>query len=167
MTKIYHYIDLINEKIGQFVAWFATLLMVLVCIDVFLRYVFGFSSAFLSELEWHIFSLLFLFGAAFTLKDDKHVRVDVFYAKFSEKKKALVNFFGSLVFLLPFCVIVIKGGLPYTEFAYRLNESSSDPGGLPMRFIVKSFIVIGFSLLFLQGISLLLKSLQTLLRSKD
>ncbi len=151
-------IDNLIDKIGELTQWLATILVLLVCVDVILRYTIGFSSAFLSELEWHIFSFFFLVGAAYTLKDDKHVRVDVFYARFSEKKKALVNLFGTLIFLIPFCVVVIKGGIPYTEFAFRLSEGSPDPGGLPARFIVKSFIVIGFGLLFLQAISLVLKS---------
>lgn len=157
-------IDTLIDKIGQFTQWFASILMLLVCVDVILRYTIGFSSAFLSELEWHIFSFFFLVGAAYTLKDNKHVRVDVFYARFSEKKKALVNLLGTLLFLIPFCIIIIKGGIPYTEFAFRLDEKSSDPGGLPARFVVKSFIVIGFGLLFLQGISLVLKSLFTLIK---
>ncbi|WP_338767731.1 TRAP transporter small permease subunit [Bernardetia sp. ABR2-2B] len=151
-------IDTIIDKIGELTQWFASVLVLLVCIDVILRYTIGFSSAFLSELEWHIFSFFFLVGAAYTLKDDKHVRVDVFYARFSEKNKALVNLLGTFFFLLPFCFVVIKGGIPYTEFAFRLSEGSPDPGGLPARFIVKSFIVIGFGLLFLQAISLVLKS---------
>ncbi len=151
-------IDNLIHKIGELTQWCASILVILVCVDVILRYTIGFSSAFLSELEWHIFSFFFLVGAAYTLKDDKHVRVDVFYARFSEKNKALVNLIGTLFFLIPFCVVVIKGGIPYTEFAFRLSEGSPDPGGLPARFIVKSFIVIGFGLLFLQAISLVLKS---------
>ena len=157
-------IDNLIEKIGDFTQWFASILVFLVCMDVILRYTIGFSSAFFAELEWHIFSFFFLIGAAYTLKDDKHVRVDVFYARFSEKSKALVNLFGTLFFLIPFCVIIIKGSIPYTEFAFRLSEGSPDPGGLPARFIVKSFIVIGFSLLFLQAISLVLKSIFVLIK---
>ena len=157
-------IDKFIDKVGQYTSWCASILVLLVCIDVILRYTIGFSSAFLSELEWHLFSFFFLVGAAYTLKDDKHVRVDVFYARFSEKNKALINLLGTLFFLIPFCIIVVKGGIPYTNFAFRLSESSPDPGGLPARFVVKSFILIGFGLLFLQGISLLLKSTLTLLK---
>ncbi|WP_291722950.1 TRAP transporter small permease subunit, partial [Bernardetia sp.] len=119
-------IDNFIEKTGQYTSWCASILVFLVCIDVLLRYTIGFSSAFLSELEWHIFSFFFLVGAAYTLKDDKHVRVDVFYARFSEKNKALINLFGTLFFLIPFCIIVIKGGIPYTAFAFRLSEGSPD-----------------------------------------
>jgi TRAP-type mannitol/chloroaromatic compound transport system permease small subunit len=157
-------IDNLVDKIGELTQWLASVLMLLVCVDVILRYTMGFSSAFLSELEWHIFSFFFLVGAAYTLKDDKHVRVDVFYARFSEKRKALVNLLGTLFFLIPFCIVIIKGGIPYTEFAFRLSENSPDPGGLPARFVVKSFIVIGFGLLFLQAISLVLKSFFVLIK---
>ena len=158
MQSIINFIKKFIGKTGEFTQWFASILVLLVCFDVILRYTIGFSSAFLSELEWHIFSFFFLIGAAYTLKDDKHVRVDVFYARFSEKQKALVNLFGTLFFLIPFCIVIIKGGIPYTEFAFRLSEGSPDPGGLPARFVVKSFIVVGFGLLFLQAISLVLKS---------
>ncbi len=147
------------DKIGELTQWFASIFVLLVCFDVILRYTIGFSSAFLSELEWHIFSFFFLVGAAYTLKDDKHVRVDVFYAHFSKKNKALVNLFGTLFFLIPFCIVVIKGGIPYTEFAFRLSETSSDPRGLTARFVVKIFIVVGFGLLLLQAISLVLRSI--------
>ena len=156
-------VNAINEKIGVVISWLTSILVLLVCFNVFRRYVFQQSSIALSELEWHIFAVIFMLGAAYTLKDDRHVRVDVFYAKFSRRGKAWVNLFGVLLFLIPFCLIVIKGGIPYVDVSWNLNEKSSDPGGLPARYLIKSVIVAGFGLLLLQGTSLACQSILDIL----
>jgi TRAP-type mannitol/chloroaromatic compound transport system permease small subunit len=156
------FIDGINEAIGRGISWLTTLLVVLICYDVAARYLFNTSSAGLVELEWHIFSFIFLLGAAYALKHDKHVRVDVFYQNFSPKKQAWVNLLGSVLFLIPFCLIIIQASLKFTYNAYAINEGSADPGGLPARFIVKGAIPVGFFLLLLQAISLGFRSLLTI-----
>ncbi|MEJ2195222.1 MAG: TRAP transporter small permease subunit, partial [Ignavibacteriaceae bacterium] len=102
MKFINSYIRLINrlnERVGVLTSWLTALLVIVVSYDVCVRYLFGESSVGLQELEWHIFALIFLLGAAYTLNVDEHVRVDVFYARFSIKNKALINFLGS-IFLL-------------------------------------------------------------------
>ena len=159
-------IDRLNEWIGNKVSWLTTVLVLLICLDVFARYALNISYAAIFELEWHIFAIIFLLGSAYTLKHDRHVRVDVFYSQFPDHIKAWVNFLGSIFFLLPFCIIVIKGGIPYLETSIKLDEGSNDPGGLPARYIVKSMIIIGFALLLLQGISLLCSSFLEILGEK-
>ena len=149
MIKLINHINTFSGKIS---AWFTTVLVVVICLDVVLRYVFNFSSVAFYDTEWHLFALIFLLGAGYTLQSDRHVRVDVFYSKFSEKQKALVNLIGCVFFLFPFCLIVIKAGIPYVEVSFNMNEKSTDPGGLPYRFLIKSFIVVGFALLLLQGL---------------
>lgn len=160
-------IDRIIEYIGNLVSWLSAVLVVVIVIDVIMRYLFNTSFAALFELEWHIFATLFMLGAAYGLKHDKHVRVDVFYSRFSDKGKAWVNFIGTAVFLIPFCVVIIKTSLPFVSDSFRISESSPDPGGLAYRFIIKSTIPIGASLLLLQGISLLLNSMSTLIGKKN
>jgi TRAP-type mannitol/chloroaromatic compound transport system permease small subunit len=152
-------IDALNEKIGRATAWLTTLLVLLFCYDVLMRYVFNFTNVAIFELEWHLFAIIFLVGAGYTLKHDRHVRVDVLYTKFSPKKKAYINLLGCLLFLLPFCFIVFKGAVPYIQLSWRIGEGSSDAGGLPYRFIIKSFMFLGFVLLCLQAIALIFKSL--------
>lgn len=152
-------IDGINTKVGNATSWLTTILVWVICLDVLFRYLFNISYPGVFELEWHIFSLIFLLGAAYTLKSDKHVRVDVLYSKFSEKGKAWVNLIGTIIFLVPFSVVVIKSSIPFVVNSFNILEGSPDPGGLPFRFIVKSAIPIGFSLLLLQAISLILKSI--------
>jgi TRAP-type mannitol/chloroaromatic compound transport system permease small subunit len=126
---------------------------------VIVRYLFEKSSVGLQELEWHIFALIFLLAAAYTLEIDEHVRVDVFFTRFSVKKKAWVDFIGSVIFLIPFCIIVILSSYEFIEISVRVGETSPDAGGLPARYILKSVIPISFFLMLLQGIALAFKSL--------
>ncbi|MEL6561967.1 MAG: TRAP transporter small permease subunit [Bacteroidota bacterium] len=156
------WIDKINETIGKLFSWLTTLLMVVICFDVLMRYVFASSSAAITETEWHIFAAIFMLGAAYTLKYDKHVRVDVFYTNFSDKGKAWVNLVGTLLFLFPFCYVVIRSSIPFVENSFAVRETSPDPGGLPARYLIKSVIPIGFILLLLQGVSVLLKCIKTI-----
>ena len=156
-------LDLINETTGKAVSWLTTALVALFCLDVALRYIFNISYAGVFEMEWHLFAVIFLVGAGFSLRHDKHVRVDVFYSRFTEKQQAWVNLLGVFIFLLPLCVVIIKTSLLFVYNSWIIREGSPDPGGLPARYIIKSAIPIGFLLLFLQGISLAIKSLLTIL----
>lgn len=156
-------IDRFIKQIGTVVSWLTLLLVLVIVIDVLMRYVFNTTSAASFELEWHLFALIFMLGASYTLQQDKHVRVDVFYHRFSEKNKAWVNAVGTAFLLLPFCAIACWESLSFVESSFIFKETSPDPGGLPARYIIKACIPIGFFLLGLQGINLLLRSITTLL----
>jgi len=162
LVFIRDFVNKINNLVGIFVSWLTTLLVLVVCFDVFTRYVMKDSSVAVQELEWHIFALIFLLGAAYTLREDKHVRVDVLYTNFSPKWKAIVNLVGCVVFLLPFSILVIKTSYPFVLNAYAFNECSPDPGGLPYRWLLKSVILVGFVLVFLQGLSMASSSILTI-----
>jgi TRAP-type mannitol/chloroaromatic compound transport system permease small subunit len=138
-------------------------MVLVVTMDVILRYVFNMSSVFTQELEWHIFGFLFLIGAGYTLLHDDHVRVDIFYQRLTPKNQAWINLLGTLFFLLPGCYLVIKTSLPFVANSWAVYEGSPDPGGIPARYILKAAIPFGFSLVALQGISLGLKSLLTIM----
>lgn len=153
MIKIASTIDSINQAVGKAVSWLSLLLVLIIIVDVFLRYTFSVTSSASFELEWHLFAVLFLISAAWTLQQDRHVRVDVFYQQFSERNKARVNLFGSIFLLLPLCIVGVIEGSQFALNAYLMGEKSPDPGGLPARFIIKSVIPLGFLLLGLQGIS--------------
>ena len=167
LQSVSNAIDRLNEHIGRGVAWLTSLLVVLICYDVAARYLFNTTSAGMIELEWHLFSFIFLLGAAYALLHDRHVRVDVFYQNFTERKKAWVNLIGAVLFLIPFCLITIHTSWRFTLNAFRIHEGSPDPGGLPARYIVKSAIPIGFLLLLLQAVSLTCKSILTLTDTTD
>lgn len=147
------------ERSGQAVSWLALLLVLVVVYDVFTRYVLSSSSVAVQELEWHVFSILFLLGAAYTLKHDKHVRVDIFLARMSRKQRAAITLLGGVLFLLPFTIVVIVSSWPFVVNSFRILESSPDPGGLPYRFLLKAVIPLGFVFLLLQGVAEILRSM--------
>lgn len=163
MTKLIGGIDNVSEWTGRLVSWLTSALVLLICYDVTMRYIANETAVWFQEMEWHMFSLIFLIGAAYTFRHDKHVRVDVFYSRFSPKTQAWINLIGGLLLLLPFCIIMIKTSYGYAERSFIRMESSDDPGGLPFRFIIKGAITFGFVLLCLQAIAELLRSINSLL----
>ena len=118
------------------------------------------------ELEWHLFALIFLLGAGYAFKHDRHVRVDLFYAKFSEREKAWLNLWGSLLFLLPWSALIVYTAYDYAWISYLIGEGSPDPGGLPARYIIKFMVAIGIFLLFLQGLATCIESYLFLQKDK-
>ncbi len=157
-------VEAINKKLGTITSWLTLILVLIITYDVIVRYIFDESSVALQELEWHIFAVIFLLAAGYTFLIDDHVRVDVFYTRYTEKKKSITNLIGSLFFLIPFCVVGILSSLNFVEFSFSVREMSPDAGGLPARYILKSFIPISFFLLLLQGIAIAFKSI---LKLKD
>lgn len=155
-------IDGMNEVVGRITAWTTLGLVLVVFIDVVMRYAFNTSYVFAQELEWHLFSFIFLMGAGYTLLHEGHVRVDIIYQSLSPKGQAWVDLIGVIFFLIPGCFLVIKTSYFFTQASFQSLEGSSDPGGIPYRFILKSLIPLGFSFLVLQGISLGLKSMLTI-----
>jgi len=145
--------DAFSEKTGTVVSWLSTLLVIAVFYDVIMRYVFRNGSIAIQELQWHIFSVIFLLGAAFTLKRDGHVRVDIIYTKMSRKAKAWVDFVCTFIFLIPFSIIIIYSTKMFIMGSWAVREISSDPGGLHFRYLLKAMIPAGFVLLILQGVS--------------
>jgi TRAP-type mannitol/chloroaromatic compound transport system permease small subunit len=148
-------IDLFTEWSGRCISWLVIVLVLLVGYDVTMRYLFQSGSIGLQEMEWHLFSIIFLIGAAYTLKHDEHVRLDIIYRSklLTDQHRAWIDAFGSLFFLLPFCALIIFSAWPFVSQAYIYNEASPDPGGLPARWLIKSMIPAGFVLLFLQGLA--------------
>ncbi len=122
------------------------------------------SNAFL-ELQWYLFSAIFLLGAAYTLYQNAHVRVDVLYNRWSEQRRAQVDLLATVGFLLPFVALLLWVTTPTVIAAWRIGEQSPDPGGLP-RYWVKSLPLLGFGLLFLQGLAQVIR-LSQLLRPRQ
>ncbi len=157
-------IEWLSEWSGRLVAWLVFLMVSLICYDVAMRYLFQAGSVALQEMEWHLFALIFLLGAAYTLKHDEHVRVDVFFQSrwMTPRRRAWVDIIGALLFLLPFCVLVIVTSWPFVHNAYLIGEGSPDAGGLPHRWLLKAAIPLGFALLALQGLASIVRNLQRL-----
>jgi len=147
---------MINKTIkylGSFTAFILILLVLLVVYDATARYFFSTGSIALQELEWHLFDVIILFGIAYTLKENAHVRVDIFYASYSPKVKAIVNLISSLFFILPFSFLVIYIGIEFVQMSYAQNEVSSNPGGLEYRYLVKALLPLSFVFLSLQALA--------------
>lgn len=146
------FIDKTIKYLGYFTAFILAALVLLVVYDATARYLFSTGSIALQELEWHLFDIIILFGIAYALKENAHVRVDIFYASFSEKTKALINIISSLFFILPFSLLIIYIGIDFVSMSFIQDECSSNPGGLDYRFLVKSLMPLSFIFLSLQAI---------------
>jgi TRAP-type mannitol/chloroaromatic compound transport system permease small subunit len=171
LLRVSHAIDSFTEVLGKLAGVLATLVILVGFYNVLARYIGRFlgrqltSNTFV-ELQWYMFAMIFFLGFAYILRHNLNVRVDLFYAGWSPRRKALVNILGTLLFLLPFCVVGIIvalnpvllswGRLPNGNWG--MWEMSPDPGGLP-RAPIKSMIIVAFVLLFIQGISELIKHL--------
>ena len=163
-------IDTFNEWVGRVAAWLVLIMVLIVFYSVITRYLFSINSVAVQELQWHLFALIFLLGAAYTLKHDEHVRVDIIYQSrwMNDRRRAWINLIGGCFLLIPFCLLVIITSYPFVYTSIISGEGSPDPGGLPYRFLLKAAIPIGFGLLMLQGIADSLTHLLYLLgESKD
>lgn len=139
------------DRFSNLMGWIAGALNLLMLFNVFydsiMRYFFNRGSIAMQEMEWHLFAMVFLFGIAYALKEDGHVRVDILYDHFSPRWKAIINIAGTLLLLLPLSVLVIEGSVWYVQEAFTSGEISGDPGGLTHRWLIK--LVIPASFLFL------------------
>ena len=155
-------IDLINEWIGRLTYWLVLLMVAIGAWNVLGRYVgriigTNLTSNALIEIQWYLFDIVFLLGAAYALKHNEHVRVDIFYKDWSPRRQALANFWGNILFLIPFsCLIIYYSGNTVIN-SWKILEMSPDPGGLP-RYPIKSAIIVAFVLLIFQGISEAIKN---------
>jgi TRAP-type mannitol/chloroaromatic compound transport system permease small subunit len=163
LNRVADFLETISEHSGRAAAWLCLILVMLVAYDVSMRYLFRAGSVALQELEWHLFALIFLFGAAYTLKHDAHARLEIFYQRFSNRTRAWVDLLGSLLFLLPLCLVILKGSWPFVHNAFVFGEGSPDPGGLPYRFLIKAAIPVGFALLSIQAVAFVFKNLRLLI----
>ncbi|WP_169763522.1 TRAP transporter small permease subunit [Campylobacter mucosalis] len=166
LTSVERFFDLVSK----FICFVCMCVMALLVLDVFFnviaRYFFKYGNVAFQELEWHFFAIIFLLGMNYALNDDAHVRVDIFYAKFSPKTKSLVNMFGALFFIVPFAILVCYLSIDYVAEAYTSGEGSNDPGGLSNRWIIKAFIPASFFLLIFFALNFFVKNLRTYIEAK-
>ena len=157
----------INEWVGRSVSWVTLLLVLLVCFDVGRRYILNSASVWGMELEWHLYAAVFLLGAGYAFKHNRHVRVDLFYSKFSKRDKAWTNLIGGIIFLIPWCVLIILVSYTYAKGSFDIMEESPNPDGLPFRFIIKFTVTIGIGLLLLQALANVAESLLVLIGKSE
>src|SRR5215213_6740806 len=155
-------IDRFNTAVGRAASWCALAIVLLGFAVVLMRYVLGIGSIWLQETIIYAHAALFLLAAAWTLKENGHVRVDVFYASASPRVKAWVDLLGALLLLLPFCIAIIWFSWPYVARSWVILERSRETSGLPLVFVLKTLILLFALILALQGLSQAIKSLAML-----
>ena len=172
--------------LGNVASFLLIVLVLIMSFNVAARYLFNSSSIGLEELSWHFYSAIFLLGIPYALKSGAHVRVDIFYERFSDKNKALIDVFGTLIFLIPTCLVVCWAGWQFTAAAYSLGaqpdsigdffhqlvssgigEKSQDPGGLLNRWIIKGVIPFSFLCLLGAALAFLMEKIMVLLTLRD
>lgn len=159
LHRLSHILDRVNAIVGAIAMWLA-LGMVLVQFGiVVLRYVFGMSWIFVSEAELYMHAGLFMLGAGYTLLHDGHVRVDIFYGSMSPRQKAAIDLAGTILFLVPTCLVILIYTWPYVRAAWSIREGAISVGGIPASYLLKSLIPAFAGLVLIQGIALALRSL--------
>ena len=143
---------------GKVISWLTLVMVALMFVIVILRYIFDIGSIPLQESIIYLHGMVFLLGSAFTLQQNEHVRVDVFYSAMSHRSRAWVDLFGTLVFLFPVCIFIFTMSLDYVLLSVRINESSSEAGGLSNLYLLKSLILIMPTLMMLQGLAWIIRS---------
>ncbi len=152
-TALSSVLDRFVRRLGSLISWIWLALVAIIVLNVTMRYVLGEGRIEFEEIQWHIYAFGFLLGLAYCFESDDHVRVDVVYERFGLGTKAWVEFFGILIFLLPFVILVIWFTLPFVTYSISINEVSESPGGLPARWAIKSVLLIGFVLLLVATVS--------------
>ncbi len=159
LIKLEKFFDKCADFIGNITSLLMILMMLNVFYDVIMRYFFNSGSIGMQEMEWHLFSIVFLLGISYSLKEDGHVRVDIIYDNLPQEKKALINIIGAIVFLLPFVALIFFGSLDFVKEAFETMEISGDPGGLTHRWIIKAFIPGSMALLGFTTIGFIIKNI--------
>ncbi len=157
-------LDRISHVTGRVTAWLTLFMVLLTTIIVVMRYVFDAGQIWMQESVTWMHAAVFMVGAAYTLLHEEHVRVDIFYRNMSARRRALVDFLGVLLFLLPLCGFLAWMAWDFAAVSWAINESSREPGGLPYPMIplAKSIVVVMPIFVAVQGMSLMLRSLATL-----
>lgn len=154
--------DRIITFFGEISAWLWTVLMLLIVFQVVRRYAFSKGSIMMEEMQWHLYAVGFMLGLAFTEIRERHVRIDVLAEHWPRRRRLWMELAGIMFLLLPFTGFIVWFAVPYVITSYQLNEVSAAPDGLPYRWVLKSFVVTAFSLLFLAGLSRLSRVLAAL-----
>lgn len=164
ILKLDHYFANLARLCGILACIAMIVLLFNVFFDVVMRYAFNDVSIAMQELEWHLFSAVFLLGIPYAIHENSHVRVDIFYDRWSQKTQAYINLFGTIFFILPFVVLVSYYSISFAFDAYEIGEGSGDPGGLPYRWIIKSLIPFSFIMMGLASLGLITRALLILNR---
>jgi TRAP-type mannitol/chloroaromatic compound transport system permease small subunit len=159
LLRLQRFLDRFSDLMGWIAGVLNLGMLVNVFYDAIMRYFFNTGSIALQEMEWHLFAMVFLFGIAYALKEDGHVRVDVIYDRFPARWKAVVNIAGTALLLLPLSVLIVEGSVWYVQEAFTSGEISGDPGGLPHRWLIKLVIPASFVFLIVSSAGFVIRNI--------
>ena len=160
MKNLIRLIDTLNESLGRWISWLALAMVLVMGLIVVLRYAFQTGSIALQESVMYLNALIFTFGAAYTLKQQGHVRVDVFYNRLSPRARGLIDLLGTGIFLSLTAGFIIWASWDYVAVSWRIREGSAESSGLPYVYLLKASLLVLPLLLIIQGIAEAMKSLQ-------
>lgn len=166
-TGVAHFLDQLVARLGRVASWLTLLLVLLVAGDVLFRYVWHVSSVAEQEFEWHVLAVIALIGASYTLQQGEHVRVDIFYARYSPRVKRWMDVLMPGLIIVPTMLFIAALSLQFVEMSWVIGEASPDPGGLPGRYLIKAFVPLGFFLVALQGVAMTIYGVVQLKKSKE
>jgi len=152
-TRFSRAVDGFLLRLGELASWLWLVLLVLVVLSVVLRYVFGEGRIELEELQWHVYAVGFLTALSLGVATDDHVRVDVLHERMPRRWQAWVEIYGTLLLLLPFVTLVLVYAVPFVAASFAVGEISQAPGGLPLRWLIKGALPVGFALLGLAALA--------------
>lgn len=166
-TRLSTWLDSIITCIGKAISWAWVVLMAVIILNVFMRYVLGEGRIEFEELQWHLYAIGWLCGLSYCFVADDHVRVDLLHHRLSLRTQAWVELIGLTFLLIPFISIVLWYAVPFVMYSWTLGEISGDPGGLPYRWLIKGVLFFGFSLLALATLSRLSRVCTLLFSSRS
>lgn len=146
-TKFSRSVETVINWIGEWTSWIWLLLMMVIVSNVVMRYIFGMGRIEFEEIQWHLYAAGFLLAMSYAYVSDSHVRVDVVRVTLPATIQAWIELYGILLLLLPFIALILIFSFPFVSYSFTTGEISEAPGGLPYRWVIKSFMIIGFVLL--------------------
>ena len=156
-TRLSQGIDRIIDAVGRATSYLWLALLAVIVVNVTLRYVFSEGRIELEELQWHLYAVGFLLGLSYAYQADAHIRVDVLHERMAPRTRSWIELYGILLFMVPFLALVLIYAVPFVAASYELGEVSPSPGGLPLRWLIKAALPVGFTLLALATLSRLLR----------
>jgi len=167
LNTIVNFFEKSNKVIGEYISWFIIFMVLIQLTIVMARYIFGVGFLKLQELLLYLHGLSFTLAAGYTLLSDEHVRVDLIYRASSDNYKSVINILGSLLFLIPFCLITYSTSFPYVARSWKILEGSPETSGLNAVFLLKTALIIFPLLLLIQAISIIYRNIKVIIEIKN
>ena len=162
--RICKLLDNLVVIVGKITGWLTIILMLIIILQIFLRYGLNSGMTVLEEMQWHLYAVIFLVAMSYAMVADAHIRLDLLHQRFSQRTKQWIEVLGILFLLLPMIVVIFYNSIPFAVKSFEIMERSAAPTGLPFRFIIKSILTIGIGLLGIAALSKLFYCLSSIFK---